>query len=90
MKIHYTVLDARRTKLLPALRSLKGAFYLAGGTGLALQLGHRISVDFDFFTDQHFDSTKTRFLRDGTPRKGICEAVIASRAWRSRPVRIIV
>lgn len=24
-------------------------FYLAGGTGLALQLGHRISVDFDFF-----------------------------------------
>lgn len=25
------------------------AFYLAGGTGLALQLGHRQSVDFDFF-----------------------------------------
>ena len=24
-------------------------FYLAAGTGLALQLGHRISVDFDFF-----------------------------------------
>jgi Nucleotidyl transferase AbiEii toxin, Type IV TA system len=26
-------------------------FYLAGGTGLALQLGHRISVDFDLFID---------------------------------------
>ena len=25
-------------------------FYLAGGTGFALQLGHRISIDFDFFT----------------------------------------
>ena len=24
-------------------------FYLAGGTGLALQLGHRVSVDFDLF-----------------------------------------
>ena len=24
-------------------------FYLAGGTGLALQLGHRKSVDLDFF-----------------------------------------
>jgi hypothetical protein len=24
-------------------------FYLAGGTGLALQLGHRVSIDFDFF-----------------------------------------
>lgn len=25
-------------------------FYLAGGTALALQIGHRISVDFDFFS----------------------------------------
>lgn len=29
-----------------------GEFYLAGGTGLALQLGHRRSVDFDFFSQQ--------------------------------------
>ena len=29
-------------------------FYLAGGTGCALQLGHRISNDFDFFSDTHF------------------------------------
>ena len=27
-------------------------FYLAGGTALALQIGHRISVDFDFFSDK--------------------------------------
>lgn len=32
---------------------LKNA-YLAGGTALALQLGHRISVDFDFFTTKEF------------------------------------
>jgi hypothetical protein len=25
-------------------------FYLAGGTGLALHLGHRFSVDLDFFS----------------------------------------
>lgn len=25
-------------------------FYLAGGTALALQIGHRVSVDFDFFS----------------------------------------
>ena len=30
--------------------------YLAGGTALAFQLGHRISVDFDFFTDHEFDA----------------------------------
>ena len=28
--------------------------YLAGGTACALQLGHRISVDLDFFTPQEF------------------------------------
>lgn len=27
-----------------------GDFYLAGGTGLALHLGHRLSVDLDFFS----------------------------------------
>ena len=27
-------------------------FYLAGGTGLALHLGHRFSVDLDFFCEQ--------------------------------------
>jgi len=26
-------------------------FYLAGGTGLALQIGHRYSIDLDFFSD---------------------------------------
>jgi len=29
--------------------------YLAGGTALAIQIGHRISVDLDFFTPQVFD-----------------------------------
>ena len=29
-------------------------FYLAGGTALALQLGHRQSIDFDFFTRESF------------------------------------
>lgn len=34
---------------VPRLRSFSG-FYLAGGTALALQIGHRLSVDFDFFS----------------------------------------
>lgn len=28
--------------------------YLAGGTACALQLGHRVSLDLDFFTDKEF------------------------------------
>jgi len=30
-------------------------FYLAGGSGLALQLGHRISEDLDFFSSRPFE-----------------------------------
>jgi hypothetical protein len=31
---------------------------LAGGTALALQFGHRISYDLDFFTHQHFQTER--------------------------------
>ncbi len=31
-------------------------FALAGGTALTLQLGHRISIDLDFFTNEEFES----------------------------------
>jgi len=35
-------------------------FYLAGGTGLALHLGHRFSDDLDFFSEQEVDPKKIR------------------------------
>jgi len=43
--------------LLPGLAPVvsPGRFYLAGGTGAALQLGHRQSVDLDFFSPQPFE-----------------------------------
>jgi predicted nucleotidyltransferase component of viral defense system len=31
---------------------------LAGGTALALYIGHRVSIDFDFYTPEGFDSQK--------------------------------
>jgi hypothetical protein len=45
------VLTPEIERLVPVLcASLSGmAFPLAGGTALALQLGHRLSVDFDGF-----------------------------------------
>lgn len=33
-----------------------GNFYLAGGTGAALQMGHRISEDLDFFSQKEFST----------------------------------
>ncbi len=38
------------------------AFRLVGGTALALQIGHRISVDIDLFTDKDFDSRSLQVL----------------------------
>jgi len=37
---------------------LNNSFYLAGGTGLALILAHRRSVDFDFFSKADFSLEK--------------------------------
>ena len=41
---------------MPQLSPLKNEFYLAGGTALALQIGHRDSIDFDFFKTGDFDT----------------------------------
>jgi len=39
--------------------------YLAGGTGLALQIGHRKSYDLDFFTNKEFEVNEViDFLKD--------------------------
>lgn len=47
--------------MLPSLRSLHELGYtLYGGTAIALRLGHRESVDFDFFTDRPFDEGAIR------------------------------
>ena len=53
---HFEIFDNKRRKLLPYFKRFKDRFYLAGGTGLALQLAHRDSIDFDFFTDKDFSS----------------------------------
>ena len=43
-----------------ASRSVISGFYLAGGTGLALSLGHRRSVDLDLFSENTFESAGLR------------------------------
>jgi len=48
-KTHLEILDENRKAILPKLAAFKNAGYLAGGTALALQIGHRISYDFDIF-----------------------------------------
>ena len=52
--MHPEALNEKGKEIFPKLKSF-GDFCLAGGTALALQLGHRISVDFDFFSDKPID-----------------------------------
>jgi hypothetical protein len=58
-----TISPDMRSILSAFSRSEIGAkFYLAGGTALALQLGHRLSVDLDFFSPTEDIPTLRRTL----------------------------
>ena len=49
----HTLAPAARQLLIGLGREpLIGAFYLAGGSAAALHLGHRVSIDLDFFPDK--------------------------------------
>lgn len=48
-KMHLEILDEDRKAIFMKLAAFKRAGYLAGGTALALQIGHRTSYDFDIF-----------------------------------------
>jgi hypothetical protein len=65
------ILPDSQRRLWPELDSIPTDFVLYGGTGLALQLGHRISEDFDFFSSSSFDPERLRsrlpFFRDLDP-----------------------
>ena len=65
------ILPACQRRLWPELDAVPSAFVLYGGTGLALQLGHRVSEDFDFFSSSGFEPARLRlrlpFFKDLDP-----------------------
>lgn len=56
--------------VLNILKDSVSEFYLAGGTALALELGHRISIDLDFFSVNEFT---TKEVSDKLKTKGHLE-----------------
>lgn len=50
------IIDPKTFRLIQELQSIPELreFYLVGGTALALQLGHRNSIDIDLFTQKEF------------------------------------
>lgn len=61
------VLDVEKVRVLKLQEQVvnRGDFFLAGGTGLGLHLGHRKSMDLDWFTPKEFDPEK---LKDALER----------------------
>lgn len=57
---HLEILDTSQLALWSRLGRLPKDAVLYGGTGLALRLGHRASVDFDFFLPRSFEPGEMR------------------------------
>ncbi len=60
--MHEEVINKKTKRVLAALvrSNLIKDFYLAGGTALALQYGHRKSIDLDWFKQQSFNTVKLK------------------------------
>lgn len=70
------VLNNNQKKIIKRIDFLGNKFYLAGGTALALQIGHRTSADFDFYSEKGFNSEKLLQKFKKVFKKDISESVI--------------
>ncbi len=58
--MHEEILTKEQMELLPVIKCFKKNFGLVGGTAIALQIGHRQSIDFDLFTFEKFYNFKIK------------------------------
>ncbi len=58
--MHKEILTKEQIELLPVIQCFKKKFGLVGGTAVALQIGHRQSIDFDLFTFEEFYNFKIK------------------------------
>jgi len=84
-------LPASQRALWPELGGTLETFTLYGGTALALRLGHRTSVDFDFFSNVSFDPDRLArdipYLRDAE-RVQVGTDTLTCRVDRGGPVLV--
>ena len=53
------ILSKEQKELLPLMQQFRREFYLVGGTAIALQIGHRKSIDFDMFKLANINAMRT-------------------------------
>lgn len=54
--MYKNIFSQSQVEMLPLIKQFSPDFYLVGGTALALQYGHRRSLDFDLFTTGTFEN----------------------------------
>lgn len=54
------ILTEAQKQLLPLIQKFNKNYYLAGGTAVALHIGHRHSIDFDLFTSKKINRKKIK------------------------------
>jgi len=54
--MHKEILTSAQLKLLEIVKMFSKKFGLAGGSAVALHLGHRESIDFDLFSFEGFNN----------------------------------
>ena len=73
--MHQEALTNTGKQLLPYLKVFK-SFYLCSGTALAIQIGHRVSVDFDFFSDNKISKTLQNEVKKTLPESTIIRLIV--------------
>jgi len=58
--MHKEILSEEQLKILPLIKNFSSDFGLVGGTAIALQIGHRSSIDFDLFTRSTLNHDRIR------------------------------
>ncbi len=72
--MHKEILTTSQRELLPFVKKFRKDFYLVGGTAIALQIGHRRSIDYDLFTHAeslNIGQIQARYREAPFPRKRI-------------------
>jgi hypothetical protein len=87
------ILPKAQQEIWPLLAPAPGlSFVLYGGTAVALYLGHRISVDFDFFRAEPFAKkgieTSFAFMRDAQTIQEDENTLVVIASMQSGPVKV--
>jgi Nucleotidyl transferase AbiEii toxin, Type IV TA system len=87
------ILPKAQQEIWPLLTPAPGlSFVLYGGTAVALHLGHRISLDFDFFRTEPLDKkgieTSFTFMRDAQAIQEDENTLVVIAPMQSGPVKV--